>query len=102
MMVAGPTHGANINPWKYNSNITWTHPDGRNIRGSMIQAFVNDDKLMIFRERGGRYYMRFALYDKSVLVDRRKGFFVLDNRDDRKARMVAFEIDGRANTGVKG
>ena len=30
---------------------TWTHPDGRKIRGSMIQTMVDDDKLMIFRER---------------------------------------------------
>lgn len=96
MMVAGPTHGATIKPWKFTNNITWTHPDGRKIRGSMIQTMVDDDKLMIFRERGGRYYMRFALYDNAVLVDRRTSFFVLDNRDDRKARMVALEIDGRS------
>lgn len=96
MAITGPTHAANIKPWKFSNNITWTHPDGRKIKGSMIETFVNDDKLMIFRERGGRYYMRFALYDNSVLVDRRTSFFVLDNRDDRKARMLALEIDGRA------
>jgi hypothetical protein len=96
LLIAGPAHAAKVKPWTFTKDVSWTHPDGRKVTGSMIQTFVDNDKLMIFRDRRSRYYIRFALYDNSVLVDRRTTFFVLDNRDDRKARMVALEIEGRA------
>jgi len=96
ILPTAPASAAKVEPWSYNGNITWKHPDGRKIRSRRIITTFNNDSLSIFRNRDGRYHARFIYRDTAKLLDSRSRFFILDRRDHKTARKVYLEIDARA------
>jgi hypothetical protein len=96
ILPTAPASAAKVEPWSYNGNITWKHPDGRKIRSRRIMTKFDNDSLSIFRSRDGRYHARFIYRDTAKLLDSRSRFFILDRRDHKTARRVYLEIDARA------